>query len=453
MNISIIILEEITNNDLKPYILNLLTEVDTNSMAKNSDQNDPKNVIRIFFIMLGICLFFFFLVLVPYFSLRFDSKSIAEIDLVFNSSSMISSLNDYINESKDLKSVYDNNFNQRNDSNARLETYKNQLDKVTVLHNNANVTVAEPVMQSILGDMHIFPKCINQTFATGEWVECNYNEKLFLENKTVLSHEPEFKKEVQELYSKINNSKNEVLLVTKSLNKFNTSSASDPFIKINDVLIFDASLKNLVVRMINSSEEIHKIMSLPSNELIDSEKLQKLKDKINVYRNTLEDRDNQLSNKIVKVSSMFENFQTPVGTIPIGFQELVALFPFIISILFLFFVYSLVELMNPDSGKPEKESFIVNLLFDPYEEKKHQKLQITLLLIPISIFAFSLIVTNLVYFAFDEPSTDIDDPFRAAVDLNKLIYVAMSILASIFMALGLWKLFFGQELRKDQITK
>jgi hypothetical protein len=143
---------------------------------------------------------------------------------------------------------------------------------------------------------------------------------------------------------------------------------------------------------------------------------------------------------------MFDNFQTPVGTIPIGFQELVSLFPFIISILFLFLAYKVEDLMSSESTEIDSESTALKLIYDPYKEKKSQKLKISLLFIPIIVFVFSFALIVLVYFSFDEPSTDRDDPFRAAIDFNKLISVIMSVIGSIFMGLALRKLFLNPRI-------
>jgi hypothetical protein len=303
-------------------------------------------------------------------------------------------------------------------------------------------------MQANLADIELSAICINQTFATDKWSKCNYDYKSSLENKIVNSSINHMQKRIRDLHSAINDTKNKILSMTKPLlKKIKDNTSSVPFIRINDILISDSSLKDLILRMKNSTQKIQNILSLSTDKnLTNYGEIPKLRDNEEEIRTSLGDRETEINNKVLKVSSMFENFQTPVGTIPIGFQELVALFPFIISILFLFFAYSLFEAMNSKSVPKKKESFIVSLLFDPYKAKKSQKLQIALLLIPISVFVGSLIVTMLIDFAYDEPSSDTDDPFRAAVDLNKLIYVIMSILALILILFSLRKLsFFSKE--------
>jgi hypothetical protein len=418
--------------------------IDGKSMTGNPDETELKNVIRIFFIIIGICLFFFFLVLIPFFSLRLDSKSIEEINAEFNATNMITSLDRYINESRDLELTYRSIPAVQNDTSNLLLMYSNQLNKIMFLHNNANVTVDNPLMQTSLADIQLYPECINQTLATDKWSKCNYDHKASEENNKKQSDIKREIKRVQDLNSEINDTKYVILSMTKPLlKKIKADNPIVPFIKINSVLIIDSSLKDLIVKMRNTTQSIDNIISLHTDKnLTNGVKISELKDETQRIRNGLEERNTEINNKLSKIAGMFENFVTPVGTIPIGFQELVALFPFIISILFLFFAYSLFEGMKSKQIADKNDSFVVSLLFNPHKSIKSQKLQIALLLIPIFIFVGSFVVTMLIDFIYDEPSSDSDDPFRAAVDLNKSIYVVMSILACIFMILGLRKLFF-----------
>jgi hypothetical protein len=180
--------------------------------------------------------------------------------------------------------------------------------------------------------------------------------------------------------------------------------------------------------------------------------LKELKDNANFYTKDIKHRDEQLEEKISRVSSMFDNFQTPVGTIPIGFQELVSLFPFIVSILLLLFAYKVEDLMSSKLTEIDSDSASLRLIYNPYKEKKSQKLKISLLFIPIIVFVFSFVLIILIYFTFDEPSTDRDDPFRAAIDFNKLISVIMSVIGFIFMALALRKLFLNPRISPRVVT-
>jgi cell division protein FtsL len=413
-------------------------------MTESPDEESLKNVIRIFFIMIGVCLFFFFLVLIPFFSLRLDSTAIQQINAKFNATNMISSLDRYINESKDLESAYHSLTAEQNDSKIQRDIYNNTLDKIKFLHNNANVTVDNPLMQNTLADLQVYSACNTETFATDKWSKCNYDHKASEINNDMLSKIKEDIKRVKDLNSGINETKYKILSMTKPLLKIvKADNSYVPFIKIDGSIISDSSLKELVVRMRNATQSIESILSLHTNtNLTNGVQISGLRDDIGGIKNGLEERATEINNKLQKVSAMFENFETPVGTIPIGFQELVALFPFIISILFLFFAYSLSDGMKSKQISDKKGSFAASLLFNPNQKVKTQKLQIALLLIPIFIFVSSLIVTMLIDFVYDQASLDSDDPFRAAVDLNKLIYVVMSVLASIFMVIGLRRLFF-----------
>ena len=128
-------------------------------------------------------LIFLFLILVPYFSLRTESKSITEIDSEFNFTNIISALSRLINETSNLKSAYTLIPVETNNTASRIIEYDNKLERIIFFHNNANVTVDNPMMQSILGDLELFPSCRNETFATDNWTNCNKFAKSDLEYK------------------------------------------------------------------------------------------------------------------------------------------------------------------------------------------------------------------------------------------------------------------------------
>ena len=80
------------------------------------------------------------------------------------------------------------------------------------------------------------------------------------------------------------------------------------------------------------------------------------------------------------------------------------------QILLLFFAHSLFQAMEGKPQNSKHQSYTLKLLYDPINiEKKSQKLQFVLLLIPILIFASSVIVNILIYFTYDEPYSETDD--------------------------------------------
>ena len=75
---------------------------------------------------MAVCLFFFFLVLIPYFSLRYDSKSISRAESVFvNTSNIISALDKTINDSKNIQSIYSSLVSESKDTISRIDVYNN----------------------------------------------------------------------------------------------------------------------------------------------------------------------------------------------------------------------------------------------------------------------------------------------------------------------------------------
>ena len=180
-----------------------------------------------------------------------------------------------------------------------------------------------------------------------------------------------------------------------------------------------------------------------------------IRDNSQIIKQDLERRSSDINTKILKLSNMFENFDTPVGTIPVGFQRARRLIPihhFNFIIIFRLLCFSSYGRKTDDFEK--SIIYIERLLYDPInKEKKSQKLQFGLILIPILIFALSIFINILIYVIYDEPNSEADDPFRAAVTLNKVIYIAMFLFAIFFVFLSIKRLFFSSHLgRKTYFT-
>jgi hypothetical protein len=449
-------------------------------MVKVGDDKDTtdayearlKDVTKTFVILLGISLFFFFLILVPYFSLRYDSETLVPAwSALTNTKKIILSLDKILNESKNIQNEYTVILTKNNNTHSEVVDYKKQLDKITFLVNNLKVSPDSPTIQNVLSDIQVDPLCNNRNFSNANWNDCNYNSKIVEERKAflVLTYNkiPSMRASANSINKTTEYINNITEPVLQKVNEYKAISAQKVYlgtpIIIEDITptlynvkraIIDYS-NNLLPLYGNDTYVFQKIcpdvdcttqLKLP---ITNTTTLSELRSDLEGFRIDLIAKQGGVNDKLQKISSMFENFQTPVGTIPIGFQELVALFPFIISILFLFFVYSLSQVMQMRKALEEKnittssnESYIVRLLFDPTSEKKYkQRLQITLLLIPVLIFISSVVITVLIDFYFDKSTIDSDDPFRAAVGLNKIMYTSISIFAAVLMAISLWRLF------------
>jgi len=442
-------------------------------MAKEDDKEDPtaaydarlNDVTKTFVILLGVSLFFFFLILIPYFSLRYDSETLLTVDSSLkNTSKIILAVDKILNESNNIQNEQSIILSENNGTHSGVVEYKKQLDKITFLVNILKNSPNSPTIQNVLSDVQIDPLCNNYNFSSVEWNNCNYNSKVAEERQAFL---------VLTYNNIIPSIRASVISINKTTVDLNNITKS----VLNDIMDYKKVLAQkvylgspIIVEDITPTlHDVNSTINNYSNNVsdwlqnacppvscntqlrltpINTATLSTLRNDLEDFRSGLIGKEEDVNNKLQKISSMFENFQTPVGTIPIGFQELVALFPFIISILFLFFVYSLSELVQlrkalkiSKKRSSSSESYIVRLLFDPSEKKSNQKLQITLLLIPVLIFASSVVITVLIDFYFDKPTIDSDDPFRAAVGLNKLIYTCISVFAAILMAISLRKLF------------
>jgi hypothetical protein len=340
-------------------------------------------------------------------------------------------------------------------------------------------------MQDILSDIELSPNCINITFTMANWTRCNNDAKLNDETRNIQSLARDAVSQMQVSANKTNK------LVTDMINAINYTSyrakiykdalshevslgTPTLFVDIGSIFNNTAVLLNdyrarfepllgndtTVFNLVCPTPYCKPIGIANPKDFTDTTTLSEIRNDLEGIRDDLVEKETGINDRIQKVSNMFENFQTPVGTIPIGFQELLALFPFIISILFLFFTYSLipmmeirVQLQDQRTYSSLNKSSIARLLFDQTKKqgKKGQKVQIVLLLIPVIIFGSSFVINLLIYFYYDEPSLASDDPFRAAVGLNKLIYLTISVFGTILMILSLWKLFhYSKEKPPDQ---
>jgi hypothetical protein len=429
-----------------------------------------KDTTRLFIVILGISLFFFFLILIPYFSLRYDSKTISSGQAILtDTSKIISSIDKIINDSNAIQVEYNSVKQESKNTISRLSDYNNQISKIMFLKNNLSLDANSEPMKTILTTMEINPACTKKFFATAEWASCNINSKVSAETKNMAEFGNNSIYTMRIFANAIDDLSTDIVKKVDSVNsriksyKANLGN-QEWFGSQIHVLDIASALSNTSQVIKNHSNYFTPLLgtfqdaynaTCPTitcrpTELVNPksftnvEQLSTLRNKLQEFKNNLEAKALQIDAQTGKFSSMFDEFQTPVGKVPVGFQELVAIFPFVISVLFLYLSYSfsiLKNLKGEDSQHKTEDSFYPVLLFNPAKNIKKQLLQVALLIIPLLIFIGSFAITISIDFYYDDPSLDSDNPFRAAVGLNKLIYTILSILGCIFMITALWKLF------------
>ena len=130
---------------------------------------------------MGLGLFFFIMILFPYFSLKYDSMSNSKIEwLTGDISQIVTSVDNILNESQAITNNLQAYTNTKVKYDLDLTNYGAQSNRIVFLRNNLSMTTENPVLQNILQNLEIFPSCIKYTFGNALWQKCNYDSKLNL---------------------------------------------------------------------------------------------------------------------------------------------------------------------------------------------------------------------------------------------------------------------------------
>jgi hypothetical protein len=353
---------------------------------------------RSILILLGASLFFFFMILIPYFSLKYDSYRISKIqDLIDKTNSDIQFIKkSFINLYKSDKSL---------EIDDKLNKYYNDLKT-----KQQNATFIS---------QDTFPSCKALPVGSNEWIRCNASKKSDeLQgqiNKPVILNSSQTKK----LSDAIDNQNG---LISLARNFVDT----DQFTKFkNNLTEFKDKLANrsfsinidFLVRTYLTSQAV-----LTQNSVI--------------------------SNQTNTLLSHFNPLELPiVGKIPMEFDELVAIFPISLAVVFAFCTtllrdtMHLRKLLEDTSVKESKKKHNIKPYFntiapiwvEPKRDKQDSIPSWIVLLTPAILFCASVWIIHSIW---DEMSIENDKfpPFTAASDLNKLYYkILYGVSAAIFV--------------------
>ncbi|MGI8834576.1 MAG: hypothetical protein ACR2IS_18325, partial [Nitrososphaeraceae archaeon] len=147
---------------------------------------------------------------------------------------------------------------------------------------------------------------------------------------------------------------------------------------------------------------------------------------------------------IIFVRLSYQRIDITLGKIPLGFNEVIAMFPMLLAIGFLVYSFLLtqvmrlrIELKNKyQSGDPfgitkvdHFISFLGSLWIDPLAAKNEQRLWLTVLFAPfVLLFLVCLYMVIAIMFYLDNPFTTSDDLFSAATMINGYIFIVIDIL-------------------------
>jgi hypothetical protein len=409
---------------------------------------------RSFIILVGFGLFFLFMILLPFYSLKNDSTMINSIEwLNQNVSQILLSMDEVLNSSK----IINSNIQRYIDSNTQpineIQKYSNDLNSIRYFNQTLGMSTENGLIQNKISNIVIYANCVENSIIN-EWVDCNLKEAI---SKIATNMHNQFNRtatNIDENLLRINNAVNKINEINK---KIVDQSISTSYPDDVQALFYRTSvlIKNTSENLTEMNEKLQSTAKIrPSSPLdfylvyptgqvygFDALKLVIVKilssderDKIQNLKNELDRIKAGINDEIDKLEDRFDRFQSPFGNVPIGFNEAIGVFPLALSAGFIVFAYRLIEQQNFLTSSGYNESISTIWWYDPHRTKREQIAQIFLLFVPSIIFmvSFTLVIQILFFF---------DDPFPYAIVINQYLFLVLSITGLIFFVWGYLRIF------------
>jgi hypothetical protein len=358
---------------------------------------------RIFTLVTGLTLLFFVVFLLPYVIVK------ADLD---NTNRLIESKETAINYLSDFSSLY-------NRTDSLVEKLKHDflppeagsthwsivLDDERLKNLDLNNSSAILAMKEAVSDQFTgYNNDIDQIDLRLD----NISAREYLLNKVVDIEEADLKEKTKESIALME--QKEIPRLNTSLQMLNESIANvlsrsnqNQVAATNPLTITDPEVQQGIKGLYGNVTEEDTRIATYLNQLrepikqVNSDNLE-----IKNYKERLIDKENTLRETL-------KGYQSPIGTIPIGIDEAVALFPLALLFGFLLSVRSLKELIKlrkeahgVGAFKPDKVALVAPLWVDPLSTPRIQWMQIAIFLLPFFISAVS--VGIIIYmWSFEQP--------------------------------------------------
>jgi hypothetical protein len=425
---------------------------------------------KAFIILIGFGLFFFFMILLPYFSLKYDAMNLSQIEwLTGNISRIISSVDSVVNESQTMTSNLQSYVNTRDKYNVDVQNYNSQVNRIQYLIENLSMTVANPVIQNLVQDLDIFPNCKKYSFGTDDWRKCNVDSKLNSTTKPLTdAFNAQFKlinaskdKIEQEIRETMGLMRNIDVQIKRPLDISSYDTIVDNYHIISTNI--NSTFKNVTSSLLPVIEE-KIVYTLP---VLDLSRLKQIRVNLDQLVTEIELRGTAINEGIQKLASRFDQFESPLGKIPLGFSEAIAVFPLLIAIGFFIYSYLLLQMIGLrkelEARYPANDpvlklkvdryvSFLAPIWFDPSEKRK-QFPQLLILFIPLLLFLACFFMVIDILFLFDDPHSRSDDVFAAATTINKWIFIVLDGSGFVLIVYSYIKLLLIDNVPKKRIKK
>jgi hypothetical protein len=347
-------------------------------------------------------------------------------------SEVATQLNEIINDTKMIQ----NNIRLFHDTGVKwyqdLKNSFQQLQVMGYLKEEFNLTLSNSTLQQNLFEKFTEEKgmhCDKFPFGTLNWTKCNFYSVANDYESGTQNIVKNIRKQIFELVNKIDiqiNQLNNTISSTNSeiehlryLSHFgtNTSNLTSLFIDSKNnlkamhtyLIDIDQSLDNFSFYQFQGystgprQQEFERKLEGAINTLQIAEQ------SIEQSKNNILDQKTRINSIAQKITDRLEQPSSPVGTLPVGFDELVSVFPIALAGSFLVCLSSFIDAIRlrkefqdiyKDSGKnsitDQQISSIAPLWLDPLRREQNKKARFAIFLIPFVIFvaACVLIVYN-----------------------------------------------------------
>jgi hypothetical protein len=386
---------------------------------------------RAVLIFIGVSLFFFFMVLFPYFSLKYDAFRLSD-------------LYDYMNNTllKDVTNVQDNEYNQiimnirelfdqkmTDSSNlSSLSERLNQYYNYLINYSRQNNSISNSQNQ-------IFPECNQENdFGTYAWINCNVLKKnIELQSQIGSGNKTVSKAEILTITSPVINK------LEGAIKHIDIAKAKSKDLLNADVFESTrAALQNVVHMLRNPTKDGN--ITITEGKVA----LNNIKANLQTQKDIIKNNIDNATDKLVK---RFDTLEAPiVGNIPMGFNEMIAIFPIVLVIGFSFcssILCEIIRLRKVVHKVYDKKSIfkdietdatvVAPMWVDPTKRKRDQLISLSILIIPVPLFLLSTVFICLIWF-FMPMSNDKFPAFLGAVEINKWMYTILYIASAVYFS-------------------
>jgi hypothetical protein len=239
---------------------------------------------RTVLIFLGIAFFFFFMILIPYYSLKVDTHKLSNIYMILNKT-----LDDILYTANALSNQYNENLEQNLNLTQGVNMYGKQLQ---------NLSIKDDALKKIT-----YRSCDIHVPRSPPWIKCNSDIRI---------------EELQgQLNATIKLNSTTVRQIQDAINRqTKLIEESKSFLDLNKISLIKAVLGNLT-----SGRSVQILYGLQPTVI-----------------NLTQGVNKQISNLLTQMNALsdrFKSLDTPWGlSVPVSFNEMLAVFPLALSIVF-----------------------------------------------------------------------------------------------------------------------